>query len=343
MSKITTLLGGQLGMSDERIVSPYDASHSMQYSFFPIQYHSLIQFYQQQKNMFWVPAEIDFSESVDQWESLDENTKRFITFVLFFFAQSDGIVVENLVENFKKETSHYKEVRFFYAMQEAIETIHNETYSILIDTFIKDAEEKRKGYDAIHHYPSIGAMAQWMFEYMNDQLPLMERVIAFACVEGIFFSSAFCSIYWLKRRNLLKPLSKANELIAKDEALHVQFAGELYRVMTRETHEEVSQDRCHAIIQDAVKVASDFTRDALHVDLIGMNADEMIQYVQCCADIISAMFGHDAVYHAKNPFSWMTRITLQNQTNFFEQRNLVYTRPETVSWSDGSFRFDEDF
>ncbi len=319
----------------EKIHSPFDSSHSMQYCFFPIGRRSLEQFYQRQKNMFWVPDEIDFLDGIDQWDLLDANTRKFISFVLFFFAQSDGIVVENLVENFKKETSELKEARFFFAMQEAIETIHNETYSILIETFIKDPVEREQGFNAIHHYPSIGAMAEWMFEYMDPSNgTLMERIIAFACVEGIFFSGPFCAIYWLKRRNLLEPLARANELIAKDEALHVEFAGELYRVLASEGSDKPSQEKGHAIIRDAVTVASNFTRDALCVDLIGLSADEMITYIQCCADKISIMFGMQPVYNAVNPFSWMTMIVLPNQTNFFERRNLVYNRPKREAQQD---------
>lgn len=327
--------------------SPFDPSSSMQYCFLPIRYPSLIAYYHLQKNAYWVPSEIDFSDGAESWNRLDDDQRRFISFVLFFFSQSDGIVVENLMENFKKETSEYKEVRYFYAMQEAIETIHNETYSLLIDTFIKDPEEKQRGFDAIHHYPSIGKMADWMFKYMDPaQGSLLERIMAFACVEGIFFSSAFCSIYWVKMRNLLEPLTRANELIAKDEALHVEFAGELGRVLVAEGKcSPMSRDRAMTIIGEAVAVASEFTRDALHVDLIGLSADEMVTYVQCCGDKIASLFGVEPIYHAVNPFSWMTMITLPNQTNFFERRNLVYNRPamEVKKTESTGFNLDIDF
>lgn len=310
------------------VVSPYDTNGAMEYSFFPIRNPELESFYQQQKEMFWVPAEIDFAGNISEWNRLDPSVKRYITFILCFFSQSDGIIVENLMENFKKETSLYKEARFFYSMQEAIETIHNETYSILLDTFITDPVDRANGLDAIHCFPSIGKMAHWMFKYMDPSRgSLLERVIAFACAEGIFFSSAFCSIYWLKRQNMLDALCQANQLIAADEALHVKFAGELYKHLIRDGYYTSLPERTvHSIIQDAVAVVSEFTRDALNVDLIGLSADEMVDYIKCCGDEIAVMFGYAPVYHTTNPFVWMNTLSLPKLTNFFESRNLTYNR-----------------
>ena len=298
------------------------------YCFLPIEHKNLEACYQRQKEMFWVPGEIDYSGMDLEWASLDEDTRRFIKFVLFFFSQSDGLVVENLVENFKKETKVFKEAGFFYAMQEAIETIHNETYSILINELIRDEEEKHKGFNAISHYPAIGKIGAWMKKYMDPSMPLMNRIVAFACVEGIFFSAPFCSIYWLKRKNILAPIASANELIAADEALHVEFASELYKTfITTGIHDAVSIDTYREIVMSAVDVSEQFVRAALKVNLIGMNADDMVAYVKCCANVIAEMFIQPSIYSVTNPFPWMTAIAIPNQNNFFDARNLLYRRP----------------
>lgn len=311
-----------------------------QYSFFPIKYSNLESFYQKQKAVFWTPQEIDYSRDRSDWDVLDNGTSKFIKFILFFFAQADGIVNENLIRNFKQETSFFKEATFFYSMQEAIETIHNETYSMLIETFIRDREEKMKGYNAINHYTSIKKIANWMFDWMDSTIPLIERVVAFACVEGIFFSSAFAAVYWIKRRNILQGLCKANEFIARDEALHTEFAVALYHELCRNKYERLSDEKVHQIINSAVSVSEEFVRDALKVDLIGMNADDMVDYVKCTADNLSESFGCKQIYNKVNPFNWMTVIGLENKSNFFECKVSEYSKQ---SKADFTFDLEADF
>jgi ribonucleoside-diphosphate reductase beta chain len=312
-----------------------------QYSFFPIERGDLIAFYQRQKAVVWSPQELDVSRDRSDWDNLDDGTKTFIKFILFFFAQADGIVNENLITHFKQETSFFKEATFFYSAQEYIETIHNETYSILIETFIRDRQEKMRGYNAIKHYPSISKIADWMFEWMNSERSLTERVVAFACVEGIFFSSAFAAIYWIKRRNILQGLCKANEWIARDEALHTEFAVALYHELTKERFSRLPEDTVHSIIKSAVTVSESFVRDALQVDLIGMNADDMVDYVKCTGDVVSMSFGYNSIYKVENPFTWMAVISLPNRSNFFESKVSEYAKP--ADDADMTFDLDADF
>ena len=313
-----------------------------QYSFFPIKYHILEGYYQKQKDVFWTAQEIDYKGDRDDWDNLDSDTKEFIKFILLFFAQADGIVNENLIDNFKKETSCYKEARYFYAAQEFMEVCHNETYSMLIESFIRDPEEKRKAFNAIKYYPSIRKIADWMFKWMKSDRPLHERVISFACVEGIFFSSAFAAIYWIKRKNILHGLCKANEFIARDEALHTEFAVALYHVLTGIDHkfDLLPESRVHEIIRSAVETSEEFTRSALRVDLIGMSADDMISYVKCTANKLSESLGYSKIYDVENPFDWMLVIGLPNRSNFFETRVSEYGRH---SKPDFQFDLDADF
>jgi ribonucleotide reductase beta subunit family protein with ferritin-like domain len=334
------------------------------YSYFPIQYPSLDKFYQDQKNVFWTPAEIDYSKDRRDWDLLDDDTRNFIKFILFFFAQADGIVNENLIENFKRETSCIKEARNFYAMQECIEVIHNETYSMLIETFIREPEEKKKGFNAIAHYPSIKKLADWAFEWMDSSIPLLERIIAFACLEGIFFSSAFAAVYWIKRRNTLASLCKANEFIARDEGIHTRFPTELYKILTSGEFKmatqqwkdgivrrvpgdgsqpllRVNEHRVHAIIRSATCVQEEFLRDALRVDLIGMSADDMMEYVKCTADTVANLFGYSRIFHSSNPFEWMNIIGLPNKANFFETEVSEYSRAKNESRKE--FDLEADF
>jgi len=327
------------GISSERTSDDYS-----QYSFLPIKHKNLEQFYQRQKAVVWSPQELDYSRDRSDWDDLDEGTKTFVKFILFFFAQADGIVNENLMTHFKRETSFFKEATFFYSAQEYIETIHNETYSILIETFIRDSEEKLKGYNAIQHYPCIKKIADWMFEWMSSDRSLTERVVAFACVEGIFFSSAFAAIYWIKRRNVLQGLCKANEWIARDEALHTEFAIELYHELTgadQPRFPRLSEDTVHSIIKSAVAVSENFVRDALQVDLIGMNADDMVDYVKCTGDVVSVSFGYKPIYKIVNPFNWMAVISLPNRSNFFESKVSEYAKP--ADEADSVFDLDADF
>lgn len=307
------------------------------YAFFPINHPSLLKHYTDQKNVFWTPQEIDMSSDRADWDELDEDSKRFIKFILCFFAQADGIVIENLMERFQSETSKWKEAKAFYTLQNAMEMIHSETYSLLIETFISDPEEKRKAFDAISNYPSIKKIADWMIYWMRSDAPLTERVIAFACVEGVIFSGAFAAIYWIKRKNILHGLTKANEFIARDEGIHKDFGVTLYHHLLSDGDERLSQERVNVIVNSAMDVAEEFIRDALQVDLIGMSADEMTDYVKCTANDLVVNLGYDRIYNVENPFDWMVSIGMTNKTNFFEERVSEYAKA-----GDGDFEFDED-
>ena len=315
-----------------------DVDYYSKYSHFPVKHQVLEEFFQTHKSTIWTPQEIDFAEDRFDWQNkLEPEPKRFIKFILCFFAQADGIVNENLVENFIQETSSLKEAGKFYKCQAFMEQIHNETYSLLIEAFFRNPEEKRKAYNAIHHYPSIRKISEWVFKWMDSDKPLAERVIAFACVEGIFFSSAFAAIYWIKKKNILKGLCKANEWIARDEALHTEFAIALYHVLTKveKMCSQLEEEKVHEIIKSATVTAEEFTREALRVDLIGMNADDMIKYVQRTSDKLSVSLGYNAIYKVENPFDWMTMISLPNKSNFFETKVSEYSKQDT-----GNFDFD---
>jgi ribonucleoside-diphosphate reductase subunit M2 len=306
------------------------------YSFQPINFPKLIEYYTLQRDAFWSPKEISFVKDRSDWLSLKDDERRFLTFVLSFFAQVDGIIIENLNENFQRETSEFKEVVAFYNIQNAMETIHNETYSLMIETFIQDINERNRALDAINHFPSIRNISDWIRTWMDPNIPLMERIIAFSCVEGILFTAAFTAIYWIKKSNLLRGLCKANEFIARDEAIHTNFAVALYHHYTRVVKKFpiLSQEKVHKIISDAVNVSEVFIRDALRVDLIGMNAEDMLEYVKCTANWLATSFAYDKVYeNAKNPFPWMLLITMQNKTNFFEDSVSEYSKTKSYDYT----------
>jgi len=314
------------------------------YSYFPIEYHSLEKFYNLQVSVFWVVEDIDFSKDREHWDSLDSDSRRFLEFILFFFAQADGIINENLIENFQKETSVYKEAQHFYIAQAFFETIHNKTYSVLIETFFRDHEKKNMAFNAIQHYPVIGKIADWMFSWMTPERPLSERVVAFACIEGVLFTGAFAAIYWIKKRdNILPGLCTSNELIARDEAIHALFAVELYKIMTGISGhlDRLSESRIHEIVSSAMDVAEGFIREALHVDLIGMRTDDMVDYVKCTADFLCVKLGYSKLYSISNPFDWMAIISLPNKTNFFEKKVTEYKKP-LLGFDEGAFEFDLD-
>lgn len=325
---------------DTKLLTETPEEEDTHYSYFPIQSTLLEGYYQRHKNIIWTAQEIEYAGDRKDWKNLDENTKTVVKFTLFFFAQFDGIVNENLIEHFKHETSYIKEAANFYSVQEFCEVGHNETYSNLIETLIVDPEEKRKAFNAIKYYPSIRKIADWVFKWMDETIPLPERVVAFACLEGIFFSSAFATIYWIKRRNVLKGLCKANEFIARDEALHTEFAVALYHTITEgkfKRHSSLSKEKAHEIITSAVTIISEFTKDALKVDMLDLSSDDMIKYVKCTADTLSSSLGFGKIYKVPNPFDWMLTMTLPNKTNFFESRVSEYGK---VKVSD--FEFDLD-
>lgn len=311
------------------------------FAFLPVENPELDKLYQEQKGVMWTAQEIDYSNDRAQWDTLDPNTQSYIKFILFLFAQLDGIVNENLVENFKKETSCMsKDCSKFYAYQEAIEWTHNETYSNLIKAFIRDSEEQKRGLNSIKNYPAIRKIAEWAYQWMGKDKPLTERLVAFACIEGIIFSSAFAGIYWIKRQNVLHGLTKANEWIARDEGIHTRFAISLYLHITTKWKklDPLSPSRVEEIIRSAVRTTEEFTRTAMNVQLVGLNADDMCKYVRCTADVLTESLGYKKFFGDQNPFQWMMLLVIPNKTNFFEARVTEYSKEV----GETGFDFDED-
>lgn len=289
--------------------------------------------YKQSLAVFWTSDEIDFSKDAADWAKLTDNEKHFIGRILAFFAGSDGIVQENLASRFQREVDS-QVVKLFYSFQNAMEGIHSETYSLLIDTYVKDEEEKAKLFDGINTIPCIGHKAQWAQRWIESSDDFQTRLIAFACVEGIFFSGAFCSIYWLKKRGLMPGLTFSNELISRDEGLHTEFAVALYHTM-----ESRPESKIHTIIKEAVEFEKEFICNALPCSLIGMNAKMMSQYIEFVADRLAVQLGTQKIFGTANPFDFMDLISLEGKTNFFEKKVSEYSRPMEST----EVRFDEDF
>lgn len=304
---------------------------------FPIQHHDIWEFYKKAEQVFWTAEEIDLSQDLTDWEKLNEGEKHFVKHVLAFFAASDGIVNENLAENFVSEVQ-YTEAKFFYGFQIMMENIHSETYSLLIDTYIKDKEEQNHLFNAIDTVPAVQKKADWALKWIGSE-SFVERLIAFAAVEGIFFSGSFCSIFWLKKRGLMPGLSFSNELISRDEGLHTDFAVHLYR---NHIENKLSRDRILEIINSALEIEKEFITDALPVSLIGMNSELMKQYLEYVTDRLLVDLGVGKVYNSENPFDFMQNIAMTNKTNFFEKRVADYVK-SGVGESKNSFSTDEDF
>ena len=277
--------------------------------------------YKKAEASFWTAEEIDLTQDPVDWEKLTANERHFISNVLAFFAASDGIVNENLAQRFSNEVQIH-EARCFYGFQIAIENIHAETYSLLIDTYIRNAHEKDRLFNAMETVTSVKKKAEWALKWISSDRTFAERLIAFAAVEGIFFSGSFCSIFWLKKRGLMPGLTFSNELISRDEGLHCDFACLLYsRLENKPAYETVRQ-----IILDAVSIEKEFVTDALPVDLIGMNSKMMSEYIEFVADRLMASLGHPKIFNTLNPFDWMELISLQGKTNFFEKRVAEYQK-----------------
>lgn len=288
---------------------------------FPLKELGLWELYKKQVACFWTPEEIDLSSDLNEWKSLEEGERHFIKHVLAFFAASDGIVLENLAVRFLGEVQ-LPEARCFYSFQMAMEMIHSETYSLLIDAYISDRAEKTRLFKATQNFPSIKKKADWALKWIRPGAPFSERLVAFAIVEGVFFCGSFCAIFWLKKRNLLHGLTFSNELISRDESLHCQFACALYRkLQTR-----ADPDRVAAIVREAVAIETEFVTEALPVDLIGMNKGLMAQYVRFVADHWLEQLGHEPIWRVENPFEFMKQISLDGKTNFFEKRVSEYAR-----------------
>jgi ribonucleoside-diphosphate reductase beta chain len=307
---------------------------------FPIKHDDIWSYYKKAEASFWTAEEIDLGQDLKDWDTLTEDERHFIKHVLAFFAASDGIVNENLAENFVSEVQ-YTEAKFFYGFQIAIENIHSETYSLLIDTYVKDVKEKDALFNALDTMDCVKKKADWALRWI-DEGNFAERLVAFAAVEGIFFSGSFCSIFWLKKRGLMPGLTFSNELISRDEGLHCDFACLLYN---NHLVNKLSNEAIQTIIADAVTIEKEFVTDALPVRLIGMNAELMCQYIEFVADRLLLELNCSKIYHASNPFDFMEMISLQGKTNFFEKRVGEYQKAGVLNTENDNDKFslDQDF
>ena len=307
---------------------------------FPIEYPDIWKMYKQAEASFWTVEEVDLSKDLQHWNGLTKDEKHFISYVLAFFAASDGIVNENLAERFIREIQ-VTEARCFYGFQIMIENIHSEMYSMLIDTYITDSSQRRFLFNAIDTVPCVRKKAEWAIKWTADETATFpERLLAFAAVEGIFFSGSFAAIFWLKKRGLMPGLTFSNELISRDEGMHCDFACLLYKYVVKKPTEE----RVRSIIKDAVEIEKEFLTDALPVELIGMNSRLMRQYIEFVADRLIAELGYEKIYKTKNPFDFMDNISLDGKTNFFEKRVGEYQKAGVMaSKEDAKFALDADF
>ena len=308
------------------------------YTLFPIKYDDMYQMYKRQVDSFWRPEEVDLSRDLNDWASLSDDERHFIGMTLAFFAGSDGIVMENISTRFLNDVKP-AEARAFYSFQSAMESIHSEMYSILIETYIKDTEQKNRLFQAIDNYPCIAIKARWAQKWIgDDDASFASRLIAFACVEGIFFSSSFASIYWIKKRGLMPGLTLSNEFISRDEALHTEFAILLYSKLRR----KVNKERATEIIREATEIEKEFITESLPCRLIGMNSKLMTQYIEFVADRLLLQLGCDKLYNSTNPFDFMELISIEGKTNFFEKRVSEYALAEKTK-TEEIFDFNEAF
>jgi len=320
------------------IVEPLLTPDDSRYVMFPIADQDIWKMYKKQIDCFWRPEEIDLSKDLADWVSLTPDERYFISSILAFFAASDGLVLENLGARFMVEVQS-SEAKAFYGFQIAMENIHSETYSLLIETYIKDEAEKFRLLNALETFPCIKKKGDWAKKWINDnRSTFATRLIAFACIEGIFFSGAFCSIFWLKKRGLLQGLCFSNELISRDEALHTEFAILLYSKLVK----KVAKSRVYEIIKEAVEIETEFICEALPCRLLGMNSQQMTQYIQFVADRLLLQLGYDKIYNTTNPFAFMELISLDSKTNFFEKRVDAYALA-TKTVADDTFEFNAEF
>lgn len=322
-------------------VEPILQENPNRFVLLPIKYDKIWEYYKTAVASFWTAEEIDLSPDLVDWEKITASEQHFIKYVLAFFAASDGIVNENLVINFMKEVQ-IPEARCFYGFQVAMENVHSEAYALLIDTYIKDNKEKDFLFGALENLPCVSKKGKWALNWIENAPSFAHRLIAFAAVEGIFFSGSFCAIFWLKKRGLMPGLTFSNELISRDEGLHCDFACYLFSLLTvRPSNEEIT-----TIIADAVTIEKEFVTDALPVSLIGMNAELMCQYIEFVSDRLLVALGCEPIYWAKNPFQWMDMISIQGKTNFFEKRVGDYQKAGVLaSLTTGTegFSLDENF
>lgn len=350
-SKITFPRGGstkQIKQQEDDFVEPVCATDEAcsRFSLFPLEHNDLWSMYKQHVASFWTADEIDLSADLDDWrDKLTPNERHFVSMVLAFFAGADGIVVENLAERFCREVT-VPEARCFYGFQMAMESIHQETYCLLIDTYITNPDDRATLFNAHTQVPSVKLKAQWAQKYIGSDAEFAERLVAFAAVEGIFFAGSFCAVFWLKKRGLMPGLTFSNELISRDEGLHCMFACQMYSKLER----KLSEEKINSIIKEAVEVEKGFICDALPVSLIGMNAGLMGQYIEFVADRLLKDLGYRPLYGSKNPFDWMDMISLEGKTNFFEKRVGEYQKSGVMASLDGKdassgseFSFDTNF
>jgi ribonucleotide reductase beta subunit family protein with ferritin-like domain len=318
------------------MADPILAPSTARFTTFPIRYPDLWALYKKAIGSFWTVEEIDLAGDLKDWDKLNGDEQHFIKMVLAFFAASDGIVMENIDANFSKDVQ-IAEARSFYAYQSFNESIHSETYSLMIDKLVRDPEEKAGLFRAIETSPAVKRKAEWAIRWMNPGASFTQRLIAFACVEGIFFSGSFCAIFWLKKRGLMPGLSFSNELISRDEGLHQEFAVTLYHNL----QDKLDPELIRQIVGEALLIERDFVINALPCKLIGMDADEMSRYIQFVADRLLAQLGAPSLSGSQNPFDWMENISLEGKTNFFEKRVGDYSK-HMITEGD-SIRFDEEF
>ncbi len=324
-----------------KLADPLVSDSLERFVLFPIEHDDLWKAYKDHLALMWTAEEIDLAKDQHDWKKLTDGERHFLSHVLAFFAASDGIVNENLAARFYSEVSA-AEARAYYSMQMLIETVHSETYSLLIDTYISDLAERRRLFNAVETVPIVGDKARWALNWLENGRPLYERLVAFACVEGIFFSSSFCAIYWIKdmKQGMLPGLCFSNELISRDEGMHTDFAVLLHGKL----QEKCSPERIHQIVAEAVEIECRFATEALPVSLIGMNADAMQRYIRFVADRLLVQLGTPRLYNERNPFDFMERIGLQNKTNFHEKKVAEYRRAGVgMNISEQKIAFDVDF
>ena len=335
--------GFDLDLTSEHIEPMLQENHD-RFVLFPIKHHDVWEMYKQSMACFWTADEIDLAPDLAEWENLSDDSRHFLKHVLAFFAASDGIVNENLVTNFADEVQ-WPEARCFYGFQIMMENIHAETYSLLIDTYIKDPQEKDHLFKALETVPSVKKKGEWALRWLDRKRGnFAERLVAFAAVEGIFFSGSFCALFWLKKQGIMQGLTFSNELISRDEGLHCDFACLLHSKLNRGAGENM----IHRIIGEAVKIEIEFVTEALPVSLIGMNATLMKQYIEFVADRLLISLGATKLYNVENPFPWMEMISLQGKTNFFERRVGEYQKAGVMSSGtlgavQQRFSLEEDF
>jgi len=306
--------------TEPHFIEPLLKPDDNRFVMFPIQHQDIWKMYKKQMDCFWRAEEINLAQDLGDWATLSADEKHFISMVLAFFAASDGLVLENLASRFMNDVQ-VSEARAFYGFQIAMENVHSETYSILIDTYIRDAGEKTKLFNAIENYPCIAKKANWAKKWIGDnRSSFASRLVAFAAIEGIFFSSSFASIYWIKKRGLMPGLTFSNELISRDEALHTEFAVLLYNKLVK----KLNKKRIYEIIQEAVEIEKEFITEAIPCRMIGMNANLMTQYIEFVADRLIVQLGYDKIYNTSNPFDFMELISIESKVNFFERTNAEY-------------------